>query len=235
VLAAAVLVVLGALAARSWRPTPKDLDVPLPSPPVVAGEPAEPLKIRALRVSHYAVQGGLAEARGDVGVDSIRLGFGDQVVVRAELSAPASCYLLALNADGQVQLCWPADKKAAPEARQELRFPKSGDGADLNDEPRGGVQGFVLVAARQPLPPYAEWRQGLPELAWQRLAVPRPAVWRGDGEELEEVRPGGSERLGISELKGIGPLGQTLRQLRQAPGVDAVAGLAFVVGPKVGH
>jgi hypothetical protein len=36
-------------------------------------------------------------------------------------------------------------------------------------------------------------------------------VWRADGEEVEEVRPGGSERLGISALKGIGPLGQTLR------------------------
>jgi hypothetical protein len=60
-------------------------------------------------------------------------------------------------------------------------------------------------------------------------------VWRGGGEELEEVRPGGSERIGISELKGIGPLGQTLRQLRQAPGVEVVAGVAFMVGPKVGN
>jgi hypothetical protein len=193
------------------------------------------LKIRALRVSHYAVQGGQSESRGDVGVDSFRVGFGDQVVVHAELSEPAYCYLLALNADGQVQLCWPAGEGAAPEARQELRFPKSGDGADLNDEPRGGVQGFVLVAARQALPPYAEWCKGLPDLAWQRLAVPRPVVWRGDGEEVEEVRLGSSERLGISELKGIGPLGQTLRQLRQAPGVEAVAGVAFMVGSKVGH
>jgi hypothetical protein len=60
-------------------------------------------------------------------------------------------------------------------------------------------------------------------------------VWRGDEEEVEEVRPGGSERLGISELKGIGPLRQALRQLRQGPGVDAVAGVAFMVGPKVGN
>jgi hypothetical protein len=55
-----------------------------------------------MRVSHHAVQGGQSESRGDVGVDSFRVGFGDQVVVHAELSAPASCYLLALNADGQV-------------------------------------------------------------------------------------------------------------------------------------
>jgi hypothetical protein len=52
---------------------------------------------------------------------------------------------------------------------------------------------------------------------------------------VEEVGPGGNERLGISALKGIGPLGQTLRQLRQAPGVEAVAGVAFMVGPKVGN
>jgi hypothetical protein len=65
--------------------------------------------------------------------------------------------------------------------------------------------------------------------------VPRTekrTVWRADGEE---VRPGSNERVGISGLKGIGPLGQTLRQLRQPPGVDAVAGVAFMVGPKVGH
>jgi hypothetical protein len=52
---------------------------------------------------------------------------------------------------------------------------------------------------------------------------------------LEQARPGGSERVGISELKGIGPLRRTLWQLRQAPGVDAVAGVAFMAGPKVGN
>jgi hypothetical protein len=52
---------------------------------------------------------------------------------------------------------------------------------------------------------------------------------------LEEARPTGSECVGVSELKGLGPLGKTLRQLQQAPGVDAVAGLAFMVGLKVGN
>ena len=60
-------------------------------------------------------------------------------------------------------------------------------------------------------------------------------VWRADGEEVEQARPGGSERVSICALKGIGPLGKALRQLRQAPGVEAVAGVAFMVGPKVGN
>ena len=64
---------------------------------------------------------------------------------------------------------------------------------------------------------------------------PAPRNERSGGEEEEEVRPGGSERVGISERKGIGPLGKTLRQLRQAPGVEAVAAVAFMVGPKVGN
>jgi hypothetical protein len=59
-------------------------------------------------------------------------------------------------------------------------------------------------------------------------------VWQGR-RRLEQAWPGGSERVGISELKGIGPLGRTLRQLRQGPGVDAVAGVAFMVDPKVGN
>jgi hypothetical protein len=43
-----------------------------------------------------------------------------------------------------------------------------------------------------------------------------PATWneQSGGEEVEEVRRDGSERLGISGLKGIGPLGKALRQLR---------------------
>jgi hypothetical protein len=49
------------------------------------------------------------------------------------------------------------------------------------------------------------------------------------------VRPGGSERIGSNALKGLGPLGQALRQLRQAPGVNAVVGVAFMAGPKVGN
>jgi hypothetical protein len=69
----------------------------------------------------------------------------------------------------------------------------------------------------------------------EALRQERPALWRGDGEQVEEVRPGGSEHVGISALKGIGPLGQALRQLREGPGVDALAGVALVVGPNVGN
>jgi hypothetical protein len=83
---------------------------------------------------------------------------------------------------------------------------------------------------------------------WRRVAG-HGRVWRSLGERVvcpatrneRSGRGGGgwsrpgppaASAGGGSELKDIGSLGQTLRQ---APGVEAVAGLAFMVGPKVGN
>jgi hypothetical protein len=44
--------------------------------------------------------------------------------------------------------------------------------------------------------------------------------------------PGVGQRGSVSDLKGVGPLAELARQLRNVDGVEAVAWVAFPVKPK---
>ncbi|HKI30732.1 MAG TPA: serine/threonine-protein kinase [Gemmataceae bacterium] len=227
------LVAAGIALLLVWGPRPKTdpesrFNVPMET---VRAAPAA-LVVRALRVEHFACRGETAVPRGEIGVRSFSTRYGDQLRVQAELSEPASCFLLALNADGKEQLCWPADPKVPPERCERLSYPGGDQVFNLNDEVHGGLQAFVLLASRQPLPGYTAWRQGQPPLPWKRLPPVEDVVWRGEGERLESVLPG-EVRGGVSELKGLGPLTQTVQQLRAAAGIETAAARAFPVLPRV--
>jgi hypothetical protein len=198
------------------------------------GDLAAPLMVHALRVQHFADRGDTVEPRGEIGVHSFAARFGDHVRVTAELSEPAHCYLLALNPNGEIQLCWPADDRTPPERTSHISYPEAGKGFDLNDEEGGGLQAFVLLAARQPLPAFAEWRKKVPDLGWQRLPARAGVVWRGDGDQLDPVFPGGDQRGTVSDLPGVRPLAEIVRRLRTTPGIDTAAVCAFAVEPKPG-
>src|SRR5262249_44503734 len=92
-----------------------------------------------------------------------------------------------------------------------------------------GLQAFVLVASRRPLPAYPSWRG--PEPAPWEKRVDAEAVWRYDGGEFRTLAP--VER-GMERERGGPP--QALVDLctffKGRPGVDAVAALAFPVKPK---
>jgi serine/threonine protein kinase len=192
-----------------------------------------PLTIRALRVEHFADQGGTVEPRGQIGVHSFAARFGDHVRLSVELSEPAYAYLVALNPDGKIQLCWPANDRTTPHRTDHISYPGDGKSFDLNDEELGGLQAFVLLAARQSLPAFAEWRQKVPDLGWQRLHARPGVIWRGDAEHLDPVSQGSDGQRGtVSDLPGVGPLAEVVKTMRAAPGIDAVAMCAFAVEPK---
>jgi hypothetical protein len=94
-----------------------------------------------------------------------------------------------------------------------------------------GLMAFALVASRQPLPAYAEWRQQRGDSPWRKADAQRDVVWRYDGRELLAVtpdEPGGARAKG-RKLGDAGPLAELLGWLRQAPEVEAVAAVAFPV------
>src|SRR5262249_7715069 len=73
-------------------------------------------------------------------------------------------YLLEFDVLGKLQGHWPADKKGQGTAQQapprsgRLRAPAVGENwIRLGDDPAGGLEVFVVVASRRPLPPLAEW------------------------------------------------------------------------------
>ncbi|HLJ95178.1 MAG TPA: serine/threonine-protein kinase [Gemmataceae bacterium] len=170
----------------------------------------------------------------ELGTDIFAGQFDDLVQLKAEFSEPAYCFLLAFNPDGKDQLCWPADSHQPPQRQDRLIYPPKADSFfSLNDGV--GLQAFVLLAARQPLPSYGQWKAERPLLVWEKLPAQAGMVWRGDGKRLEPVMRGSGERGAIVEVEGIPVLAKLCEQLRHAPGIDALAVEAFAVLPAKGE
>jgi hypothetical protein len=103
----------------------------------------------------------------------------------------------------------------------------------LNDEV--GLQAFVLVASREPLPGYEAWKAQRPVTVWRKLPAKAGAIWRGDGQSLQLVTRGGDVRGEPVKLPGVDTLGELCEQLRHAPGIEALAVEAFAVLPADGE
>jgi hypothetical protein len=202
------------------------------------GAAPAPVRVKALRVLHYArVEGGVVE-RGLVGEKSFEAAFEDPVKVTLELSAPAYTYLLAFNTDGAEQLLWPvgADLKpsatVAPPHQDRVEYPvRQGKRFFLDDDPDGGVQVFVAVVASEPLPAYATWKDARGPAAWRKLPAV-PGVWSSDGDAVYPVRAGQVVRGTERDLPGVPPLRELCRSLQQGATVVAVEALAFPVRAK---
>jgi hypothetical protein len=224
----ALVLILGGNSSSTPEPTP-----PGPKQPTT---PAPLALITRFQVSHYVRQpdAELVLPRGDLGEKSFAVRWNDQVRLHVELSRLACVYLLAFNADGKEQLLWPEQEEQPPAPLAELDFPTSkGNGWTLDDEKRGGVQAFVVVAGKGRLPAYAVWKESRPKVSWKRIAVSgrEEVVWRGNDVLLDPWLPGGV-RGKTEELGGTGSLVGLARTLRQSPEVAEVSLLAMPVWPK---
>ena len=147
--------------------------------------------------------------------------------VHARLTTPAYCFLIALNPDGKEQLCVPADASTPPTRSDEVSFPPDPtEGFGLTDGV--GLQAFVLVASRDPLPPYRVWHSRLGGLPWRATEAARG--WRFDGREFV---PLDGERGQVRTLTGLpAPFAEVCRTIQASPGVTSVQAVVFPVRPK---
>jgi hypothetical protein len=169
-------------------------------------------------------------ALGRLGDGAVAAQSNDDVRVRVDLKAPAYCYLLALNPDGRVQLCVPPDPAAPPGRVATVVFPPGEqDYFGLTDG--AGIQAFVLVASRTPLPPFAAWAPAASGLPWAR--ADGEGVWEFDGRSLTlrsaTARPAPDRGTVRRRAVAPEPLLAVCRRLRAAPGVEVVRALAFPV------
>jgi serine/threonine protein kinase len=223
--AGAAVVLAGLVLWRPWASAPH----PGISP---EAELTAPLRVQQLRIS-VLKETPTKLQRSELGTNAFAAQFGDLVQLQAELSEPVYCFLLAFNPDGKEQLCWPADPRQPPERLDRLNYPAEGDSFfSLTDGV--GLQAFVLLASRQPLPAYDDWKAQRPVLVWQTVPPKAGVVWRGDGERLEPVTRKDDQRGEVKKLEGVALLGELCKQLRHARDIDALAVEAFAVLPADG-
>jgi hypothetical protein len=192
--------------------------------------PAVPLRVESLEVEVHRRLPEPAKALGRIGINVFEGRYqNDDVVVHARLSAPAYCYIIALNPDGKDQLFFPEDPGTPPPARAHIDTPADSTiGFGLTDGV--GLQGVVLVASRRPLPAYAEWVKGLASLPWK--PDPSIGVWRFDGERFDDApEPDPEDARGPKRPLADAPKSfvDTCRVFHSRPGVAAMQAVAFPV------
>lgn len=148
--------------------------------------------------------------------------------VHAAFGEPCYCYLIAFNPDGKEQLCYPEKETLPPQQSEKLDYPSSvADGFPFNDGT--GMQAFVLLVSRRPLPSYAEWKTRIGPAPWQRAEI--DGIWRFDGQELEQQRP--PVRGLAQQMPGGGPkpLADLCDYFKDRSGMNAIQVVAFPVKP----
>jgi hypothetical protein len=152
---------------------------------------------------------------GTIGAkDAVRRGQ-DSFRVTANVSEPAHLYLIAYLPDGKSFLCYP-DPPAASAPARNLVYPREGL-MRLNDP---GLHVLVLLAARQPLPPYEHWRTG--SITWPKNDACAAGAWKFDGQQFSVL----SRDLTVAPPVGFKEMCNVFAARRE---VDAVQAVAFSV------
>jgi serine/threonine protein kinase len=223
------VILLAVQVATSWRASSAPLGTSAPAvQPVPPDAPAEPIQIVSLRIRSFRG----ASPLGSLGTVVRATQFEDEVNVQAKLSGPAYCYLIAFNPvpfqpDRAEQLCFPEDATIPPQPITALDYPADSENSfPLNDGV--GLQAFVLVASRTPLPAYKEWRAAIGPVPWHHVVA--EGVWRFDGQRLEQIDP---ERGAPRPRQGTPQaLLELCTFLQKCPQVDALQVFAFPVQPQ---
>jgi serine/threonine protein kinase len=127
---------------------------------------AADLQVVGLTIRHH--RGEPSVDVGLLGFSSLAARFEDDVCIHVWLNQPGYCYLLAFNPDGKEQPCHPRDEAVPPTQSQSFVYPAEPDSYfPLNDGV--GLQAFVLLASRGPLPPYHQWRASAGRAPWQAV------------------------------------------------------------------
>jgi hypothetical protein len=200
-----------------------------PAPATTQAPAPAPVQIERMELEHSRGDGStiLGTIGGD---DTSACLFNDEVRIRARLSAPAYCYLIALHPDGSTQLYYPegeAEEALPPPLSDKLSYPRGYNRSPLTDGV--GLQAYVLVASRKPLPPYSEWKARLGNLPWR--ATRSEGVWHYDGQQYERLpKQRSTPRPGADAPPA--PFASTCAALAQVRDIEAIDAWAFPVLPK---
>lgn len=187
---------------------------------------AQPLTAK-IRVKCFSSDGFNLQFIGEVGETTYRARLNDRVELEAELSEPAYAYVIAFNPrekPGDLEQLVPgSEADRQPEKRDRLAPDKS-----LKLDDGEGLQVFAVVASRQPLPAYTQWRASRPPLKWKRIPATSGVVRQSDGDQLRSLFDPGAQRATEVE-NDRGAVQELARALKRLPGIDAVSVIGFAV------
>ena len=221
-----LLLVVGVLIVlRNFRPSSTARRVEnAPSSYGMIGAELAP-QILAFEVQHSPPDA-LAEELGAIGVSSWESHGDHDVRVRARLEPPAYCYLIAFDPDGQFRIAYPADPEELPSLSSEIRY-ETDSGRKTSQKQGAGLQAWLLMAARNPLPSFAEW-SATHRLRWR--SVQAEGVWRFDGRCMERLQPGNRRDL-MKMFDSPVPFAEVCSSLGKIDDFDTIEGLAYPVRP----
>jgi hypothetical protein len=151
--------------------------------------------------------------------------FGDDVRVEVRLNGPAYGYLIALNPDGKPQLCHPSEVTEAPPQADEVDYPLDTKWFPLTDGK--GLQAFIFLASRGPLPRYDQW-EGRNGLRWESIPVAGAGRWEFNGRTFDPLTSG--PRAEPRERSGVPrAFKEVCTNLAKLPEIDAVRAIVFPV------
>lgn len=182
--------------------------------PTNAAATQSALEIDSFEVLHYRDENQRSVFVGKIEEQSVAVHVGDAVRVEVRFNQPTYAYLMAFNPDGSVQLCYPPAEDKAPEPLSILNYPLISTDAFYLTE-GAGQQAFGLVASRERLPPFAEWKTTQAgNIPWERVepaTVLHLQAGQSDaGITVSEASrgsvidsPSGTIRGTVGQLKGV--------------------------------
>jgi len=132
--------------------------------------PAPKLRVESLDVTRWVKVPGGDVPRGLLGKEAFGTLLHDTVTVEAKLSRPAYAFLIAFRPDGTDEVCFPESEDEAPPLDDRPRYPSKSRNVNYGLDEGAGLQVFVLVVSRRPLPSYKEWRAQRGSSPWERSA-----------------------------------------------------------------
>jgi hypothetical protein len=185
----------------------------------------EPVRIDSMEIEHFSDEKPYARPLGILGSPPLRrIQADERVRVHAGLSRPSYCYLITYHPDGRTALCYPKENVPATARCEQLVYPSE----KLFKLDEGiGMQAFILVASRKPLPPFADCQPAVSS-PWQKAEI--GCVWCFDGQRFQPLD--GRHRT-EEELPPVPkPFEDVCHFLKNIPEVEAIRAVAFPVEPK---
>ena len=146
----------------------------------------------------------------------------DRIQVYLTFDAPLYFYLLRLDTDGTVELCWPESGSTSPEARQSFAWPTGASAFHAQD---AGAQGFILIADSVQMSAFDVWHEDSITKDWTACEIKDPILY--DGERFDFLIDERGGEVWRSEIPK--PFGELCASVQAACPDQLVRAVCFAV------